>query len=349
MSKLKLLSLFSGIGAFEKALTNLNIDYELIGFSEIDEYAIESYCAIHNIDKKSNLGDVSQVEVEDIPDFDLMTYGFPCQDISIAGRQQGLSKRSGTRSSLLWEAMRIAKYKKPKYLIAENVKNLVGRKFKSDFEKWIKELNQLGYNTYYTILNAKNHGIPQNRERVFVVSIRKDIDDGTFSFPEPINLNKSLWDFLETDINEEYYVNEYFLNQIRNTKFRKDKYIESTRKVVNKEYNESLIMDYRYDEGLRIRKNNLCPTLTTKGKSSISGVALIYRPDDRLRFITPLECWRLMGFTDEDFYKAKASLNETFYKGRDKSDSQLYKQAGNSIVVNVLEHIFRNLFKSKIY
>jgi DNA (cytosine-5)-methyltransferase 1 len=268
-----------------------------------------------------------------------MTYGFPCQDISIAGRQQGLSKGSGTRSSLLWEAMRIAKYKKPKYLIAENVKHLVGRKFKSDFEKWIKELDQLGYNTYYTILNAKNHGIPQNRERVFVVSIRKDIDGGTFNFPEPINLNKSLWDFLETDINEEYYVNEHFLNQIRNTKFRKDRYIESTRKVVNKEYNENLIMDYRYDEGLRIRKNNLCPTLTTRGKSSISGVALIYRPDDRLRFITPLECWRLMGFTDED-YNAALSTGVT--------TTQLYKQAGNSIVVLVLEAIFKNLFKNKI-
>lgn len=336
MKKLKVLSLFSGVGAFEKALTNLGINYELVGFSEIDKYAIKSYCAIHNVDESLNFGDISKVKSSNIPDFDLMTFGFPCQDISILGKQNGLKEGSNTRSSLLWEAMRIAEEKKPKYMIAENVKNLVGKKFKDDFDKWISKLQELGYNTYWKVLNSKDYGIPQNRERVFVVNIRKDIDDGMFEFPQKIELKATLWDFLENHIPKEYYVNEHFLNQIKNTKYRKDNYIISTQKVLNKEFKEKLVMDYRYDEGLRIRINNLCPTLTTRGKQSVSGVPLIYHPEKELRFITPLESWKLMGFNMIDFNKVK-SLGIT--------DAQLYKQAGNSIVVNVLEEIFKNLLK----
>ena len=340
-----MLSLFSGIGAFEKALENLNINYELVGFSEIDKYAIESYCSIHNINRKLNLGDVSKVDSNSIPDFDLMTYGFPCQDISIAGRQEGLSDGSGTRSSLLWEAMKIAKAKKPKCMIAENVKNLVGTKFKRDFDKWLKELDEMGYNTYWKVLNSKDYDIPQNRERVFVVSVRRDVDNGKFVFPLQLKSEKTIESILLSNVDDVYHVSEYFLNQIKNTKYKLTKYVEDTNKIVNREFNELLIMDYRYDEGLRIRKNKLCPTLTTRGRKSVSGVPLIYTPNKPLRFITAKECWRLMGFSDQDFYIAKNLLNEHYFKGEDKSDSQLYKQAGNSIVVNVCEALLHNLLK----
>ena len=124
---LKLLSLFTGIGAFEKALERLNIDYELVGFSEIDKFAIKSYCAIHNVPENKNLGDITKINIDKIPDFDLLTWGFPCQDISIAGRMEGIKK--GTRSGLYYEGYKILKAKRPGISIIENVKNLTSKRF----------------------------------------------------------------------------------------------------------------------------------------------------------------------------------------------------------------------------
>ena len=129
---MKVFSLFSGIGAFEKALDNLNIPYELTGFSEIDKYAVKSYCAIHNVDESKNYGDITKIDEKALPkDIDLMTYGFPCQDISLAGKQKGMFNEDGsqTRSGLFFEALRIIETAKPRIAIAENVKNLVSKKF----------------------------------------------------------------------------------------------------------------------------------------------------------------------------------------------------------------------------
>jgi DNA (cytosine-5)-methyltransferase 1 len=179
--------LFSGLGAFEKALANIGIKFDVVGYSEIDKYAAKAYSLLHSVSEDLNIGDIVNVDELQLPDFDLMTYGFPCQDISTAGRQQGFKEGSETRSSLLWEAMRVARHKKPKFMIAENVKNLIGKKFEEDFDKWIQELNELGYRTYYKVLNAKNFGIPHNRERVFIVSVRKDVDMN-FDFPCGIEL-----------------------------------------------------------------------------------------------------------------------------------------------------------------
>ena len=184
---MKVLSLFSGIGAFEKALDRLNIDYELVAFSEIDKYATKSYCAIHGVDESMNLGDITKVDENSLPkDIDLITYGFPCQDISLAGKQKGLFNNDGTqtRSGLFFEALRIIEATKPKIAIAENVKNLTGKKFKEQFELVLKSLEEAGYSNYWKVLNAKDYGIPQNRERVFIISIRKDIDTNKFEFPK---------------------------------------------------------------------------------------------------------------------------------------------------------------------
>lgn len=215
---MKLLSLFSGIGAFEKALDRLNIQYELVAFSEIDKYAIKSYCAIHGVDESMNLGDITKVDENSLPkDIDLITYGFPCQDISLAGKQKGMFNDDGTqtRSGLFFEALRIIEATKPKIAIAENVKNLTGEKFKEQFELVLKSLEEAGYSNYWKVLNAKNYGIPQNRERVFIISIRKDIDKG-YEFPEPFPLKLRLKDMLDDEVDEKFYLSNKGVNGLLN-------------------------------------------------------------------------------------------------------------------------------------
>ena len=223
---MKVLSLFSGIGAFEKALDRQGIDYELVGFSEIDKYATKSYCAIHNVDESMNLGDITKVDEKTLPkDIDLLTYGFPCQDISLAGKGKGLFNADGTktRSGLFFDALRIIEEAQPKVAIAENVKNLTGKKFKLQFEIVLKMLEAAGYNNYWQVLNAKDYGIPQNRERVFIVSIRKDIDTGFFQFPEGFPLELRLKDILEKEVDEKFYISDEKIRKIVNSNFGQEK------------------------------------------------------------------------------------------------------------------------------
>lgn len=205
---MRYLSLFSGIGAFEKALKNIGVNIELVGFSEIDKYAIKSYCAIHGVDESLNLGDISKIDLDSLPnDIDLITHGSPCQDFSIAGRLAGGDKGSGTRSSLMWCTVDIVEAVRPKYVVWENVKNLLSAKNRHNFDGYLEIMDKLGYNSYYQVLNAKDYGIPQNRKRVFTVSIRKDIDSG-YEFPEKIELTKKLKDVLEKDVDEKYYLSD---------------------------------------------------------------------------------------------------------------------------------------------
>lgn len=215
---MKLLSLFSGIGAFEKALDRLKASYELVGFSEIDKYAIKSYCAIHDVHESLNLGDITKIDEKALPkDIDLITYGFPCQDISLAGKQKGLFNEDGTqtRSGLFFEALRIIQATQPRVAIAENVKNLTSKRFKEQFKIVLESLEEAGYNNYWQVLNAKDYGIPQNRERVFIVSVRKDIDTGLFKFPEGFPLELILLDMLEDEVDEKYYLSEKGLNLVK--------------------------------------------------------------------------------------------------------------------------------------
>lgn len=486
---IKLLSLFTGIGAFEKALERLNIKYDLVGFSEIDKHAIKSYCAIHNVTEDKNYGDISKINENELPDFDIMTWGFPCQDISIAGKLKGI-KEGETRSGLYYEGYRILKTKKPKVSIIENVKNLTSKRFKNEFDSILKDLSDLGYNNYWQVLNAKDYGIPQNRERVFIISIRKDIDNGKFIFPEKIQLQLKLKDLLEEVVDNKYYLTEKGIGRLikRNNKLirnnenpdvssciiagyhkmdgRNNQYIseenkpkriggiydtderkrqaggiydpnaisptlttmfpggdkqpfvlvnEGTKKGssearegdsinisypnnmkkrgrVGKEVSQTIltspnmavvenankpiclnankkvsIQDRIYDEEgisatvtasefrpkIAERKmfnsyNNkeikdIAPTQTANCGSTTSSAAVLISEDGsnylKIRKLTPLECWRLMGFDDEDFYKAK---------NVGISDTQLYRQAGNSIVVNVLEEIFKTLLNLKL-
>lgn len=379
---LKLLSLFSGIGAFEKALENLNIPYELIGFSEIDKFAIKSYCAIHNVSSELNLGDITKIQLNQLPkDIDLITHGSPCQDFSLAGKQAGGDMGTGTRSSLMWNTINIVTYTKPKYVVWENVKNLLNKKHKHNFDSYITIMESLGYNSYYQVLNAKDYGIPQNRERVYTISIRKDIDEKEFKFPKKEPLKIVLKDLLEKEVDEKYYLNDKQLLAIKNST-----YMSTQRRIQEKDWRDTLCTrDFKDPKCVRIggifdtekskhqagsiyNKEGLAPTIDTmQGGYRQPMIEVIgnYMPSGhdasrvvnsnglaptvkenygtitatniglRIRKLTPLECWRLMGFDDKDFYKAKNS---------GISNSQLYKQAGNSIVVNVLMKIFKNLF-----
>lgn len=446
---IRLLSLFTGIGAFEKALKMLNIPYELVGFSEIDKFAVKSYCAIHNVDENKNLGDVKNIKTENLKEVDFMTWGFPCQDVSIAGNLKGIEEGK-TRSGLYFEGYRILKDVMPKVSIIENVKNLTSKRFREKFVKILKDIEDTGYNNYWRILNAKDYGVPQNRERVFVVSIRKDIDKCSFNFPDKQFLKIMLKDLLEDNVDEKYYLSEkaigrlirhsnkiitkkenpnvssclvagYFKMGARDEQYIKDD--KSVRRITgifdseNKTHQAGSIYD---DKGLaptltsasggniqphilvqegtkagvtkatigdsinisypnnikkrgRVGKqvsqtilasnNNMAtlektnikniamfnpynnsriedvaPTQTAHCGGIYSSAAVLISEDGeycfRIRKLTPKECWRLMGFQDEDFEKARSI---------GMSDTQLYKQAGNSIVVNVLVEIFKKL------
>lgn len=213
---LRLIELFAGIGSQTQALTNIGIAHKVVAISEIDKYAIQSYEAMHG--KANNLGDIRKIE--ELPDADLWTYSFPCQDISVAGKGAGI--KEGTRSGLLFEVerlLRVASEKGtlPKYLLLENVKNLVSKKFKADFDKWLDFLAELGYTNYWKVLNAKDYGIPQNRERVFCVSIRGEHEP--FVFPKPKELTIRLRDMIDEAVDERFYLKESTIRSILRSTF----------------------------------------------------------------------------------------------------------------------------------
>lgn len=213
---LQLIELFAGIGSQTQALTNIGIAHKVVAISEIDKYAIQSYEAMHG--KANNLGDIRKIE--ELPNADLWTYSFPCQDISVAGKGAGI--KEGTRSGLLFEVerlLRVASEKGtlPKYLLLENVKNLVSKKFKADFDKWLDFLAEFGYTNYWKVLNAKDYGIPQNRERVFCVSIRGAHEP--FVFPKPKELTIRLRDMIDETVDERFYLKESTIRSILRSTF----------------------------------------------------------------------------------------------------------------------------------
>lgn len=332
---LKVITLFTGIGAQEAALKRLGLDFEIVGISEIDKYAIQSYEAING--SVRNYGDITQIERLDYAD--LWTYSFPCQDLSFAGKQRGISEE--TRSGLLLHVERLLTESvlygtQPKYLLLENVKGLVSKKFMPDFQRWLDKLEQLGYNNYWQILNAKDYGIPQNRERVFVVSIRKDVDTKGYKFPSPVPLEKRLKDMLEPCVDEKYYLSADKVEKL--TSQIKEKEVSNTIRcggggsLDGKHTWDIIATPVNLDKDGNARA--ICNNYSKQGVDNIPMLSNGYC----IRKLTPRECWRLMGFTDIEFECAKLS---------GVSNSQLYKQAGNSIVVNVLVGIFKGLFDDR--
>lgn len=429
---IRLLSLFSGIGAFESALRRGGYQFETVNYCEIDPYAAKAYSQIHDIPEEKNLHDVREVNPLLLDNINLVTYGFPCQDISVAGKQKGFEHDGErTRSGLFFEALRIIQFLQPEYAICENVKALTSKKFSAEFKTVLDGLSEAGYNNYWEVLNAKDYGIPQNRERIFIISIRKDIDTGTFTFPEKQQLHLRVKDILESSVDEKYYINNdrakelvrkitqkpeivgggtenriktighlgtggqkgwvFNVNGISRCLAATD-YKDPTKIVEIKEMkiNEPVICrsvgrdpdnpsnrekGCNTEQTLELKSDGMSNTLTTVQKDNLvieplkiirlgnlyddnaggARAGNVYEPNGlspalqtaqggnrqplmyeeyRIRKLTPRECFRLMGFTDADFDRIHGISN-----------TQLYKMAGNSIVVNVLEGIFKQLFK----
>ena len=211
---LKVLELFSGIGACSKALTNLGIEHEIVDSVEIDKYAVQSFNAVHGTNFEPQ--DITKWD-KDI-EADLIMHGSPCQDFSVAGLNKGGDKGSGTRSSLMYETLRIVEKIKPKYAIWENVKNLLSKKHCHNFDAYLEAMEKLGYHSQYQVLNAKDFGVPQNRERVFTVSIRNDLSVD-FKFPEPQELTIRLKDVLEPQVDEKYYLSDEQTKRLKMTAY----------------------------------------------------------------------------------------------------------------------------------
>ena len=273
------LDLFSGIGGFSLALERAGVETEWIGYSDIDKHCNQVFK--RRFKNAENMGDIKKIRAEDLPRLDLVTFGFPCQDLSVANirNRKGLK---GKRSSLFFEAMRIIRDKKPKHFIAENVRGVFSSNGGKDFEIILKEFIDAGYDCQWELLNSMYEGgVPQNRFRCYFVGHRR--------------------------------------GESRPKVFPLGRYGKETKK----EGKEIRIADWRSDEGLRIRKNNMSPTLTTSTP--------IYIVGDRIRRITPVEAARLQRFPD--------SWNDCC------SDNQRYRQYGNAITVNLAESIFRKLYK----
>lgn len=497
---LKLLELFGGIGACTQALKRLNIPFEIADYVEIDKYAVKSYNAINN----------TNFEPQDITKWnkninvDLIMHGSPCQDFSLAGLQAGGDEGSGTRSSLMFETIRIVEKLKPKYVIWENVKNVVSKKHRHNFDAYLEKMKLLGYMNQWMILNAKDYGVPQNRERVFCISI---LNGGAFTFPKGFPLKLRLKDILEDKVDQKYYMSNKALDYIcatgtKNFSYKpeidleiarpltttmhkshrasQDNYVSDSflkdnikvkiengkpiipqnpqvinignvnpsrkgingmvidseglartvtqekgegQKILVREATKAGYAEAQYGDSVNLEQPNsktrrgrvghqvaqtlttscnqavvvrsnlekyyvsekgvkyivdskrgmatdinsdVCQPLTAVGNSNWTGSFIspnidhleksttiggveptnivmktgetITQNDDlsglRIRKLTPKECWRLMGFSDEVFEKAE----------KVNSNTQLYKQAGNSIVVDVLVKIFTNLF-----
>ena len=270
MNKLRVFEAFAGYGSQSIALRNLGVDYEVVAISEIDKYALKVYEAIHG--STLNLGDISKIKVEDIPKHDLFTYSFPCQDISVAGKTRGIV-RGKTRSGLLYECERIIEYCKPKYLLMENVKNLVGKKFKPQFDEWLDYLESLGYTNYWKVLNAKDYGIPQNRERVFVVSILGE--HKAYEFADKIPLDKCIADILEDEVDEKYYLSEEIQNRLTTMQWelREPKVLRYERteygKLIRKQYEKGEIKEKICNmRELKPREDGISNTITTVQKDN---------------------------------------------------------------------------------
>ena len=370
---------FSGYGSQSMAMERLrrdypSVEYEIVGISEIDKYAIEAYNALHQ--GVPNFGDISQIDWAEVPDFDLFTWSFPCTDISIAGDQKGFEEGSGTASSLAWECLKAIKVKRPKYLLMENVAQLVSQKNLALFNKLRGAISSLGYDNYTEILNAKDYGCAQNRPRVFMISVRRDLGL-TYHFPKAFTLEKRLRDYLEPVVDEKYYLSDKFIKGCIDHCDRKqsegcgfkfeptfgDGVAKAISTLAGSRQTDNFIIEPRV-----MQVGNIWPD-TEKFKNRTMG--RVYNPDGisptinccgggdrepkivegemisdnlldlvqaglvRIRKLTPRECFRLMGLEDCDMDKIQST---------GISNSQQYKLAGNSIVVDVLYHLFRKLF-----
>lgn len=344
LNHIRVFEAFAGYGSQAMALRRLSRDYprfsfEVVGISEIDRYALQAYRAVHG--DVTNYGDISKIDWDAVPGFDMLTYSFPCTDISAAGKQQGFSEGSGTRSSLLWECRKAILAKRPQWLLMENVKALVSEKFLPLFMEWEQWLASIGYNNYTRVLNAKDYGVPQNRERVFMVST---LSSAPYFFPKPLNVKCCLGDILEDSVDERYFLSQRMVDYI----FSDSPAGYKSRGIADIEKQSCTVMANWYKIprqatyiacAIRGRGEGNRQTLETGG--SIANAVTTTQKDSmltdglRVRKLTERECFRLMNVSETDIDKIQAA---------GISRTQQYKMVGNSIVVAVLYHIFRKMF-----
>lgn len=353
---IRLIELFAGIGAQAKALENLGADFEHYRICEFDKYAVQSYNAIHGTDFTPS--DITKLSGSDlgIDNTDrftyLLTYSFPCQDLSLAGKQRGMSKGDNTRSGLLREVERLLNESKelPQVLLMENVIQVHSKKNKSDFENWISFLESKGYTNYLQDLNAKDYGVAQNRNRYFMISI---LGDYFYEFPKKEVLTKVMRDYLEPEVDDKYFLSLKGVQYVTSPKRKKwcsfDNDIASAIMArANSNWNGNFITcellgtihsekwDRQLERSRRVYSQaGVSPTVVTQQGGGQDIKIEITAEPLRIRKLTPRECFRLMSFGDDDFDKCVAA---------GISDCQLYKQGGNSIVVSVLEKILKELF-----
>lgn len=310
MEKIQILELFGGIGSPRCALRNIGIPVKAIDYVEIDEKAVRSYNAMFADELAYDTQSVVGWNLKP----DILIHGSPCQDFSIAGHQKGADEGSETRSSLMWETIHIIQQMgewKPRYVIWENVKNVTSKHMRANFDRYLSEMEALGYTNSYKLLDAREFGLPQARERVFTVSV---LGDEPFSFDDLIRTpTRHLREFLEDDVPDVYDVTQpSVLNVIGHTGIKR----------------ATVITDCAY-------------TITTRQDRTPAQV--LEKPNGGYRYLTELECWRLQGYTDED-YKAAASVQ----KKVGRYTMALYKQAGNSIPVPIFESMFRKMILGEV-
>lgn len=304
---IKILELFGGIGSPRCALRNIGVPVKAIDYVEIDEKAVRSYNAMFEAELVYKTQSVVGYNLKP----DILIHGSPCQDFSIAGKQRGATEGSETRSSLMWETIHIIDQMgewKPRFVIWENVKNVTSKRMKANFNRYLSEMERMGYANNYEILDARQFGLPQARERVFTISV---LNGDPFDFSDLIKTPmRNIKDFLEDNdkVPEQYLVTQPSVyNVIGHTGIKR----------------ATVIQDYAY-------------TITTRQDRTPAQVIDLH--NGKYRYLTERECWRLQGYTDEDYEAAVAVQKRV---GRYKT--ALYKQAGNGIAVPIFESIFRKI------
>lgn len=305
--RIKVFDMFTGYGGAEFALNKADVDHVCIGYSEIDKAAIK--CFENNFPGIKNYGDCTKIDPKKLPDFDLLTGGFPCQPFSVAGKHLG---ELDTRGTLFYDIIRIAEEKKPKYMVLENVKGLLNAPFKRTFEKILSELDRVGYAVYWKVLNSRDYGIPQSRQRVVFVCFRKDIDRG-FEFPEKEDLKLYLKDITDPP-SKETLVSVAWRNKNRSLHQAKGLPYGAFPKKYHWKVNPDIGVSYAVKSSLH--------------EFAVSDIHLKNR-----RFLTPKECFRLMGFLNDEI------------KLDGLSDAQKYKLAGNGWDINLFAKVFSQMFK----
>lgn len=319
MKTLKCASFFAGVGGIDLGFEKTN-NFKVVYANEIDPYPVKTYELNSNI--KVDCRDIKDVKSDEIPDFDVLLAGFPCQAFSIAGRRKGFDDEKG-RGTLFFEVARIIKEKQPKIVFLENVKNLASHNDGKTLETILKTLDQLGYYVKSDILNAMDYGnIPQNRERIYIVCFKDENLRNNFIFPEKIQLTTKLDDVIDfhTKIDDKYYYTK--------GKFKGDIY----EKLVEAMDDKTAIYQWRR-KYVRKNKSGVIPTLTANQGEGGHNVCLILT-DNGIRKMTPHECFNAQGFP------------KSFKIPKDLSNSRLYKQAGNSVCVSVITRIAKQIYKT---